>query len=149
MKIFKSPLPELTLRYRPTSQKKVKVSTSKEAFFILRPLYDDNTLDYLESSVVVFLNRANNTIGWMKLSQGGMSGTVIDGKIIFAAALNCGASGIILSHNHPSGELKPSECDLKLTRQLAEVAKFIDLSLLDHLIITKQNYFSFADEGLL
>jgi DNA repair protein RadC len=102
MKIFKSPLPELTLLYRPTSQKKVKVSTSKEAFFILRPLYDDNTLDYLESSVVVFLNRANNTIGWMKLSQGGMSGTVIDGKIIFAAALNCGASAILLSHNHPA-----------------------------------------------
>ncbi len=149
MKTFKSPLPELSLRYKTTDQKKVKINCSHHAHDLLRELYDKDTIEYLESSIVIFLNRANNTIGWMRISLGGQSGTVIDGKVLFATALQCGATGIILSHNHPSGDHKPSQSDLQLTKQLVEVAKYVDLQILDHVRITVQSYFSFADEGLL
>lgn len=110
MKTLKSKLPEITLRYRKTEENKVKVSFSRDAFAVLRMQYDNDTIDYLESAVVLFLNRNNITIGWMKLSQGGQNGTVVDGKVLFAAALQCGASRIILSHNHPSGNLQPRRC---------------------------------------
>ncbi len=83
------------------------------------------------------------------ISQGGISGTVADPKMIFNYALNQLASGIILVHNHPSGNTKPSEADKRLTRQLAEAGKFLEIAVLDHIIFTDNNYFSFADENLL
>ena len=147
MKEFKTRLPELTLNYRTTTHPKTKITCSEDAFKTLQRVYDNDTIDYLESVVVLFLNRANNTIGWMKLSQGGQSGCVVDGKVLFAAALQCGANGIIVSHNHPSGELQPSESDNKLTARIVEIGKYLDLPVLDHLIVSRYNYYSFADEG--
>lgn len=168
MKILKSPLPEkvhlskttagnvfpkvggkLTLRYKTNGEKKVKITCSQDAYSVLKNLYCPDTVEYQETAVVLFLNRINNTIGWMKVSTGGQAGTVIDGKIVFAAALQCGASGIILSHNHPSGETKPSNSDIHLTKCLVEIGKYMDLQVLDHLIITFTTYYSFADEGKL
>lgn len=98
---------------------------------------------------VMLLNRANRLIRKKKISEGGVSGTVADPKIIFKAAVDELASGIIVAHNHPSGNLKPSESDINLTRKIKEAGKVLEITLLDHLIIAHDRYFSFADEGLL
>lgn len=105
MKTYKSNMPEITLKHKTGNYKKTKISTSLDAFQVLLELYDDDTVDYKETAYALFLNKANNTIGWMKISEGSTSSTIIDQKIIVATALKCNASGIILSHNHPSGQL--------------------------------------------
>ena len=102
-----------------------------------------------EEAVVLFLNRGNRVLGGYKVSSGGITGTVVDIRIILAIALKCLASGMILAHTHPSGELNPSRSDKELTLKLKEAAKLMDISLLDHLVITSDTYYSFADEGLL
>lgn len=103
----------------------------------------------VEEFWVILLNRANLVLGCQKISQGGVSGTVADPKLIFHQAITQLASGIILAHNHPSGNLKPSQADLDLTRKLVTAGKLLELPILDHLIIAGDNYFSFADEGLM
>lgn len=98
---------------------------------------------------VIYLNRANKIIDKLKISQGGVSGTVADVKIILKNALQKLASSIIICHNHPSGNTKPSEADIKITKKIKEACILIDINVLDHIIITEKEYFSFADEGLL
>jgi DNA repair protein RadC len=98
---------------------------------------------------VLLLNRANRLVKKKKISEGGVSGTVADPKIIFKLAVEELASGIIVAHNHPSGNPKPSESDITLTKKIKEAGKLLDISLLDHLIIARDKYFSFADEGLI
>jgi len=93
------------------------------------------------------MNRANQTIGYAKISQGGITGTVVDTKIIAKYAVDCLASGIVLAHNHPSGNLQPSTQDLQLTKKLTEAMKLLDVSILDHLIITTEGYYSFVENG--
>ena len=110
-------------------------------------MYDADTLEYCESSIVIYLNRANNSIGWQKISQGGITGTVVDVRMILATALKCGATGIIISHNHPSGNLFPSGVDDKLTKQIKSACEIMEFSLVDHLIITSEGYYSYADQG--
>lgn len=97
----------------------------------------------------MLLNRAIKVLGLFEVSTGGVSGTVADPKIIFTAALKDGASGIIVAHNHPSGNLTASQSDIDLTRKLKEAGKFLEIQLLDHVIVTTEGYFSFADEGLI
>jgi DNA repair protein RadC len=97
----------------------------------------------------MLLNRANKILRIFTVSTGGVAGTVADPKVIFATALKGNASSIILAHNHPSGNLKPSEADRQLTNRLTQAGKLLDISVLDHLIITAEEYFSFADEGLI
>ena len=103
----------------------------------------------IEQFKIMLLNRANKILGIFTVSTGGVAGTVADPKVLFAAALKGNASSIILAHNHPSGNLKPSEADRQLTNKLSQAGKLLDISVLDHLIITADEYFSFADEGLL
>lgn len=98
---------------------------------------------------VLFLNRANKVIGFEIVSEGGYTGTVADPKKILKAAIEIKATGIVLTHNHPSGNLKPSQSDKNLTDKIKNAASFLDISLLDHIIVSNQGYFSFADEGLL
>jgi len=98
---------------------------------------------------VVLLNRANEVIRKLPVSAGGVSGTVADPKMVFKLAIDHLASGLILVHNHPSGNLKPSQADSQLTKKMKEAGHFLDLPILDHLIFAEQGYFSFADEGLL
>lgn len=126
-------------------QKKVIVS-SQDAFHYFQSIIGDLTF---EESHFVTLNNASKVIEHHKISQGGMAGTVMDTRLILKQALLDGASKIILAHNHPSGNLKPSEADISITRKIKESARLMDIDLLDHLIITQQSYFSFADEGLL
>jgi len=98
---------------------------------------------------VLLLNRANRVLGFVKISEGGVSGTVVDPKKIFQIALKANASGIILAHNHPSGNTTPSASDESITAKIVAAGKFLEISVLDHLIITSEQYFSFSDEGRL
>src|SRR5699024_4495104 len=102
-----------------------------------------------ESFFILLMDRGNNTIGYAKISQGGVAGTVVDSKIVFKYALDTLASGIILAHNHPSGTLLPSKEDKKLTDKMVSAGKLMDIPILDHLILTEDNFFSFEDNGLI
>ena len=123
-----------------------KITGSSDVANFLRPLIGD--LPH-EEFWAVFLNRQNKIIDKQKLSQGGITGTVIDVRLVLKMALEKHATALIFAHNHPSGNLDASDADKKITRQLKESAKIMDIPLLDHLIITQGGYFSFADEGLL
>lgn len=123
-----------------------KITCSRDVFELLRPTLMD--LPH-EEFWVLLLNRANRVIKRLQISQGGVSGTVADPRIIFKSALEELASGIILAHNHPSGNLMASQADRDLTRKLREGGRLIDVHVLDHLILAGQRYYSFADEGLL
>lgn len=125
---------------------KPKISSSKDAFDLLQG--DLMDLPH-EEFWVLLLNRMNQVVKKKRISEGGVSGTVADPKIIYKLALEDLASGVIVAHNHPSGNLKPSQSDIDLTRKLKEAGRFLEVQLLDHLIIANRNYFSFADEGLI
>ena len=123
--------------------------SSRDAYFFLKELYEQDTIELNETCIALFLNRANNTIGWFKVSQGGINATVVDNKLIIVTALKCAASSIILSHNHPSGNAIPGETDKSATNTLKDACSLFDITLLDHIICTFKEYFSFADDGLL
>lgn len=125
---------------------KPKISSSKDAYQIIKA----DLLDIPhEEFWVLILNRANRIIKKHQISQGGVAGTVADPKIIYKSALDSLASGIILAHNHPSGNLTPSQADIDLTKKLREAGKMLEIQVLDHIIVAGQKYFSFADEGML
>jgi DNA repair protein RadC len=123
-----------------------KIQSSKDAFEIFGPLLGD--LPY-EEFWVLLLNRSNSIIDRIKISQGGISGTVTDVRIILKQALENMASGIILVHNHPSGNLKPSDSDTTITQKVKDAGKLMDIAVLDHIIISESGYYSFADAGKL
>jgi DNA repair protein RadC len=128
------------------AQTRKKIENSGMAYQHLKPYLGD--LKH-EEFYVIYLNYANEIIQTKQLSKGGMTSTVADGKVIFQIAFDCQAAGFILAHNHPSGNKKPSQSDIKLTQSIREFGKYIDLYLLDHLIYTDNGYLSFADENLL
>ncbi len=125
---------------------KEKISGSRDVFEYFQNNLADNQY---EEFWILLLNRANKIIKKSSISQGGIAGTVADPKKIFKTALECNASSIILCHNHPSGNIKPSEADIKLTKKLKDAGLLMDISVLDHVIIGDNAYFSFADENLL
>lgn len=147
MKTYKANLPEITLKLKRGEVLKSKIATSKDAVEIFRKIWDTDTLEIYESVIVIFLNRSNNTIGWYKVSQGGISGTVIDNRLILVTALNCLASGIIICHNHPSGNTTPSEADIKVTLKLKQACDLLEISVLDHIILTEESHYSMADNN--
>jgi DNA repair protein RadC len=126
-----------------------KISSSKDAYELLLNTWDDNKLEFVEQFKVILLNRANKVLGLFQVSSGSSTGTVADPKLIFAAAIKTNAAGIILTHNHPSGNLKPSQSDIDLTRKIKEGGKILEIQVLDHILVTQESYFSFADEGLI
>ena len=120
---------------------------TKTCFEFFYEIMKADNIDWTESFVMICLNKANNIIGFYKVSQGGISGTVVDLKVIFTVALNCMASSIILCHNHPSGNTQPSVQDKAITKKIVESGKFLDITVLDHIIIgDSDKYYSFADE---
>ncbi len=126
--------------------KKEKVVTSKDVYNIMR----SSMLDLPhEEFWLLMLNRSNSLLKKELISRGGIAGTVADTKIIFKTAITHYASSIIVCHNHPSGNTKPSEADIKITKNIKEAGKIMDIPLLDHLIITEESFYSFADEGML
>ncbi|WP_339901214.1 DNA repair protein RadC [uncultured Cyclobacterium sp.] len=126
--------------------KKIKINCSQDVYNCMKPfLYDE----VVEHFYIVLLNRNNQVLKLHKISSGGTNATLADSKIIFKKALDHLAAGIILVHNHPSGNLRPSEADKRLTNRMTEVGKNLEMPVLDHLIFTDGTYLSFADEGLL
>ena len=125
---------------------KIPVKSSETVYKLFHPLMGD--LDH-EEFWLLMLNRANRVLGRYKVSQGGLSGTVIDTRIILKKALDNLATSIIVCHNHPSGNKQPSDADLKITEKLKKAAEMLEIKLLDHVIIADKSYFSFADEGLI
>jgi len=124
-----------------------RIDSSRKVYDLLLPNWLD--IDYVESFFVVMINRASKLIGVSKISVGSVGGTVADPKKIFQTALKANASGVILAHNHPSGQRQPSQGDQKITEKCVQAGKFLDLLVMDHIIVTRYGYFSFADEGLL
>jgi DNA repair protein RadC len=124
----------------------LKINSSQSVFDIMQPLLGELAH---EEFWIIYLNNANKIISKFQLSKGGITGTLVDVRLVFKTALSLGAVGIILTHNHPSGTLKPSESDKQITQKLKIAGEQLDIKVLDHLIITETNYFSFSDEGIL
>jgi DNA repair protein RadC len=141
---------EITVSYRPAIGRKPKIVTAFDAFTELQSFYSEDTIHLQESFMVMYLNRANRVIGVFKVSTGGITGTVADPRIILGTALKVAATSLVLSHNHPSGNLQPSRQDIELTAKIKEAGKYFDIQVLDHIILSPdKTYLSFADEGLL
>lgn len=138
---------ELGKRRKLTDVKeKPKITSSADAYNLIQPVLGD---EKVEEFWVIYLNRSNRVIEKIKISQGGVTGTVTDVKIILKHGVELLASSIILCHNHPSGNIQPSNADVLITEKIKEAANFLDIQVLDHLIISANSYFSFADEGKL
>jgi DNA repair protein RadC len=141
-------LSEIQVSYKPGLTSSKIINDSNAAFDILATLFPQETICLQEQFVVLYLNRANRVIGSYQLSKGGITGTIADVRLILSVALKTLASGLILAHNHPSGNLKPSETDIQLTNKVKQAAKLMDIEVLDHMILSSNGYFSFTDEGL-
>ena len=140
---------ELVYKTRVKASERPLIKSSADTYKLLLEIWDENKIEMQEEFKVLFLNRGNRVIGLYDASTGGICGTVADPRLILAAALKSLAVSLILAHNHPSGNLKPNRADEELTRKINEAAKFHDITVLDHLILTSEQYYSFADEGLL
>jgi DNA repair protein RadC len=125
-----------------------KITSSKDSENFARKFYHEDMILY-ESAFIIMLNNASNVIGWAKISQGGITGTVIDILIVAKYAIDLLAKNIILIHNHPSGNKNPSKADGILTKKIKEGLSLLDINLLDHIILTEDNYYSFADNSEL
>jgi DNA repair protein RadC len=127
-----------------------QVKCSKDAFEIFMESWDLDSIEHIEEFKLLLMNRSNSVLGIMPVSKGGLSGTVTDVRLIFQGAIKANASGIIVCHNHPSGNLNPSESDTKITHKIKEAGNLMDIQLLDHLILTMDgSFYSFADNGFL
>jgi len=148
--IFPQKVAEIKITYKNTvkASDRLKITSSQTCFAILRNTWGDE-IEYVESFRVILLNRANQMLGVTKISEGGTSGCIVDPKRIFQTALKANASSIILSHNHPSSNLQPSEADKMITKKVKDAGILLEISVVDHLILTNDDYFSFADNGLL
>ena len=140
---------EIKVAYSTNNTPRVKISSVDIAFKVLLTSWDLDTIELQEEFKILLLNRANEVLGIYPLSKGGITGTVVDQRLIFAVALKCNATGIIMCHNHPSGKLMPSETDITLTKSIGKCGELLGISLIDHLIISKDDYFSFSNEGKL
>lgn len=140
---------EIRISYTSGHQKKISISNSEESFKLLLSSWSKDLIELQEEFKVLLLNRNNKVLGIYNCSKGGVSGTIVDAKLVFVVAIKCSASSIIVAHNHPSGNLNPSQADIRLTKKLKEAGDFLDIKVLDHLIISKEGFYSFADEGCM
>ena len=140
---------EIQLFYKNENKEHIIVTNSQSAYDVLREDWSPNTIELQEEFKLLLLDRDNKVLGVYSLSKGGIAGTVVDIRLMMVAALKAKANAIILAHNHPSGNLKPSIQDRERTKKILKASKFLDVQLLDHIIMTKKSYFSFADEGML
>lgn len=140
---------EIEVVYKPAISDKPIISSSLDAYNVLVKFFPIETLCLQERFVAMYLNRSNRVIGVYPMSVGGITGTVVDVRLLLSVALKTAATGVILAHNHPSGNLKPSEADKELTIKIREACKLMDIQLLDHLIISSTGSYSFEDETRL
>lgn len=143
-------VPEVTLKFNKGNFEKVKITNSMSAYQFIKQFYSDDIAIY-ESFFILLLNRQNKTIGWAKISQGGICGTVVDVKIICKYVVESLASSVILAHNHPSGNTTPSNPDIQITKKVKTALSYFDAFVADHIILSAdlETYFSFADNGNL
>ena len=142
--------PEITIGFsNPVAyNERIKIAQSKDIRNYLLDIWQDD-IEYRESVYAVMLDRGNHVLGYLLVSKGGISGTIVDVRMILQAALLASASSILLAHNHPSGTLRASSPDISITTKLNDASKLLDICLLDHLIVTKDGYLSLADEGMM
>ncbi len=140
---------ELVYKTKVKASERPKINSVKDCYQLLKELWNENTIEMQEEFKVMLLNRGNKVIGVYEASAGGLTGTVADPRLILAAAIKSLAVSIVLSHNHPSGNLKPSKADEELTQKIKVAASYHDIRVIDHIIITSEGYYSFANEGLL
>lgn len=140
---------ELVYKTKIKASERPKINSSKDIYDVLKQVWDQNKIEMLEEFKVILLNRGNRITGVYDASSGGITGTVADPRLILAAAIKSLSVSIVLSHNHPSGNLKPSRADEELTLKIKEAARYHDITMLDHIIISSEGYYSFADEGLI
>jgi DNA repair protein RadC len=141
---------EIAVSYTPgiPPTERISITSSEDAERIFRSIWK-YPIEHKECFYALFLNRANKVLGYFLVSTGGISGTVVDPKVIFQTALKANASSIILAHNHPSGNGIPSQVDLQLTKKLRDAGKLLEITVLDHLIILPEGYASLTDEGIM
>ncbi|MDV3904781.1 DNA repair protein [Elizabethkingia anophelis] len=142
---------EVQLIYRNIVKASLRpsISCSKDAYEIIIKNWDHDSIEFVEQFKILLMNNANKVLGIYLVSTGGVNATLVDPKLIYSAALKANASAIILCHNHPSGNLKPSTQDIQLTEKIKNGGKLLEIQVLDHLIVTSEGYLSFHDEGLL
>lgn len=140
---------EIHISYTSGHQGKTSIRSSEDSFKLFLSSWSKELIELQEEFKLLLLNRNNNVLGIYNCSKGGTSGTIVDMKLVFVVAIKCSASSIIVAHNHPSGNLKPSQADIRLTKKLKEAGDFLDIKVLDHLIISKEGFYSFADEGCM
>lgn len=140
---------ELVYKTKIRASQRPKINSSADIYNLLKQQWNANKIDMLEEFKVLLLNRGNSVLGICDVSSGGITGTVADPRLILATALKSLAVNLVLCHNHPSGNLKPSRADEMMTRKIKEAAAYHDIQVLDHIIISSEGYYSFADEGIL
>ena len=140
---------ELIYRSKVKPSQRPAINCSQDAANLLRQIWEEDKMDLIEQFKVLYLNRANKVLCVYNLSSGGITGTVADPRIIYATALKLNAVSLILAHNHPSGNLRPSRQDEELTEKIKMGGCYFDMKVIDHIILTSEGYLSFADEGLL
>ena len=140
---------EVKLSYKPKFKNQQKVTCSEDVYKYMLSTYKKGTICYKEYFKVLFLNQANQILGYTLISEGGITETCADVRLIMQAALLTNSVALILAHNHPSGSMKPSRQDMEITKQVKDAARFMRITVTDHLILTDEGYYSFADEGQL
>lgn len=148
---MKNYLPEfkISLKKKGSFEELFPVSSPESAANICRKCFESDVIDWKEEFIVIALNRAHKVLGFYKISSGGVAGTVCDPKVIYQFALLCNASRLILSHNHPSGNTRPSQADRDMTDKIVKAGRLLDIEVLDHIIVTSEGYVSFSEEGYL
>lgn len=140
---------EAKISYKTSGIPYAKIHSSQEVVTFLRKVWDEDTLEYTESFLVICLNRSNHIVAYKWIGHGGTAGVTVDVKNVMQFALLSHSSSIVLAHNHPSGNTRPSSQDLKITQTIKSAGQILDIPVIDHLILTKDSYTSFADDGLL
>ncbi len=140
---------ELVYKTKVKASVRPQIRSSRDASEIFRNNWDENKMDFIEQFKVLLLSKANRVLAIYEQSTGGITSTIADARLIYVAALKAGASNIIICHNHPSGNLKPSITDQEMTTKLKQAGELLEIRLYDHIIITSEGYYSFADSGLV
>ena len=141
---------EVQLKYRPRPITETIRSAKEIHSFLIRRVYDEDTIGYKETFKVLLLNNANKIIGYTTISEGGLTSTLVDVRVVMQTALVSNATSIILTHNHPSGNPRPSTLDDNITKKIKSACELLDIRLLDHIIVTPyDSYYSYNDEGRL
>lgn len=148
-KMFQVAEIELVYNVNVKASQRPKIASARDAYSVLMKSWSLGRIDFVEEFKVILLNQGSRVLGITTISVGGLTSTTADVRLIFAAALKGNATGIILAHNHPSGQLKASRADQVVTNQIVEAGKLLDISVVDHLIVTSEGFLSFSEDGLL